>query len=267
MYHDNRHCQIRKQRGESSKSIEECIITKNEIEYKTDIRRYNLIDKDLDDNDIEIAEILLISPKSSGKIKQCILVKITKGNETADLIDLNTKFNCTDHYENPSKAGEVFESSSFSTKSIFLKCILEYLTVHKDDLGISRVELADMSKKLIKFDYDQYAIELEQSRQLEGKYPYYMSFGFIPVYTSALIKLQENKGIMNDLYTEYLNIIGYHKDLKEYVENHKNQLMKETIKYIRDNYQLIYITSYKRLFEVFNLKKLEDDEIRYYKIL
>ena len=52
--------------------------------------------------------------------------------------------------------------------------------------------------------------------------------------------------------------------ITEYLESNENSNIKNTIEYIRNNFQIIYGSIYLKLFEVIGLEDLSSDETVYY---
>lgn len=284
LYYNNRHCRIKiLQKGNGKKEvINKIIIYKNKgINYRIKISHFVSIDE----YDGEIAMIYLMEPITSDKpSKKCITVKIEKGDSIAYIDDVNSQFKCTDQKSNPKNAG-----------SIFLQIIMKYLKKNKNILGINRIELTDNSRKIIKTGDVVHDINLFKSRQLENKIPYYMKFGFFPVLRSTYHKLKKNYNRILNLLTKDINFITillvYKKHklnqalleknkkksdllielinleydlLIDYLESNANLNIKNTIEYIRINFQIIYNNIYLKLFEVIGLEDLLPDETVYY---
>jgi len=229
--------------------------------------------------------IYLMEPITFDKpSKKCITVKIEKGIDIAYIDDVNSHFKCTDQKSNPKNAS-----------GIFLLIIMNYLKKNKNILGINRIELTDNSRKIIKINDVIHDINLFKSRQLENKIPYYMKFGFFPVLKSTYYKLKKNYNRILNLSTKDINfitILSVYKNNKlnqvlleknkrksdllielinleyelitEYLESNENSNIKNTIEYIRNNFQIIYGSIYLKLFEVIGLEDLSSDETVYY---
>ena len=75
--------------------------------------------------------------------------------------------------------------------STYIYIMLDFLTRNQQALGLTTVELTDNSHFRCSEDRSR-SLQLGFSRQLEGEKPYYMQFGFVPKYRSAIHKLQRN---------------------------------------------------------------------------
>ncbi len=218
----------------------------------------------------QIAELYLLAPESVDLVRHCVSVKIC--GRIADIDDLNEYYRCTDQDLNPIHAG-----------SLFLSTIIRYLRDNKHKLDISMITVSDNSHKPIFIDKQKYAFRLEYSRQLEGKKPYYMSFGFLPIELSAYVKIHNNRNKMlrlriSDYITEISTIIQKYRELAvkselpirlydemlEHLTEWTDELITHWIIYIRNMYIRIFNQIYVELFKLFELKALNDEENNYY---
>lgn len=280
--------------------IDDELIKISGINYQILIRKFDLIEEDGN----TVSEIHIMTPQvkleingnvsksKSIRLNKCIVVKIFKGHNVAEIYDVVGDKNCTDQPDLPEKAGR-----------IYLSVIIDYLKRHKDIYQIQSIELSDTStKKITGFLplFSPIKINLEKSRQLEGQYPYYMDLNFQPKKQSARIKLSQNHDKMRIMKTSELNIdLLYRKFLhlkKEklkivekmlengkfkneedylshqtfavqrydrvlnYIRNNPDELMVHTNIYIRMNYQTVYHEIHQDLFDSCGLKVLIDDE-------
>ena len=176
--------------------------------------------------------------------------------------------------KNPDKAGE-----------LFMNTVIDYLKKNMNELGILTIELEDNARKEIPTRDDNIVFDLSRSRQLEGKKPYYMKFQFFPQRLSAYAKIHNNRKKMKKLLTEDYDIVyiitKYRDDIEpttvysynlislfnqsmEYINNHNNDPMIQTISYLRVNFQPIFTRIYLDLFKMFKLEEPVDDENLYY---
>lgn len=214
----------------------------------------------------EFAELYLMAPENSNLIRRCVLIRIT-GDE-ASLDDLNICYKCTDQKVNPK-----------STGSLFLSFILRYLRRMKDELEIRTLTVSDTSHKSIYLDNQKYTFNLQYSRQLEGRKPYYMDFGFLPMKLSGYVKIDYNRNKMYSLKSNDYDLstiicmykqkskalpIHIYDDVIAYLQVHGTDSLIDTIRHIKKNYSVIFNQIYMDLFRLFELKELEDEENNYY---
>ena len=138
--------------------------------------------------------------------------------------------------------------------------ITQYLKENKDLLGINRIEFHDNSHFRCP-ENRNISIQLELSRQLEGQYPYYVQFGYIPAHKSSRLKLMRNRQKMSQYKTSdypLKELCGGRcpPDLLEYVEQHQTQPLSETLRYISRHYCQIYGKFYRTIFDDCGLHEL-----------
>ena len=136
-----------------------------------------------------------MSPLEQNTNNHYVWVMILRDNpKVADLSDVNKYYQCTDR-GNPINAG-----------GLYVKLMIRFLKDNKDQFGIDQIEVTDLSQYHCPQKW--YAsLRLELSRQLEGRYPYYVQFGFQPKTKKNFKILMENRRIMSQLLTgdhEYL---------------------------------------------------------------
>lgn len=199
-----------------------------------------------------IAEFYLMSPLNTNNVKHCVWVTIDRQSPTvADVSDVNKQYQCSDP-TNPPIAGR-----------IYIYMMLNFLTDHKDQLGIQYVELSDVSSYPCP-EVPNVSVVLEQSRQLEGKYPYYVQFGFRPKLRENIQILKTNRQTMlhlctSDVMTEdFLMEYGCPRKIKEYIDTHQEHSLMDTVKYISRINCSYYGWICSKLFKQAGLKELDE---------
>jgi hypothetical protein len=199
-----------------------------------------------------IGNIFLLSPTHKNKNISCVEVIILRSNpKVADISGVNNHYSCTNHGDPPS-AGH-----------IYIRMMLQFLKERADQLGITQVELSDCSSYKCP-ERPTVSIPLEFGRQLEGKDPYYMQFGFRPKSERSVIILANNRQKMSQLLTgdqilsDFCVKYGCTHKIKKYINEHKNQPMTETIKYISRHNCVFYGMVCHYLFKMIGLKELKN---------
>ena len=81
--------------------------------------------------------------------------------------------------------------------AIMIEAIIQFCRTHKGMLKIDQLALVDASVFPCGSEKGSGLLNLLVSNQLQGKYPFYMKFGFQPERRSALLKLQSNLRTMH----------------------------------------------------------------------
>ena len=214
-----------------------------------------------DDHDHIITHLYLLSPKVCLSIKgfHCILV-MTHGDSphVADSADVNT-FHAFGRPQIPSY-----------TSGIEIKIMLQYLTDHIDQLGIRTIEIND-NNHYIWHENHAKSLHLEKSRQLEGMFPYYMQFGFMPKFLSAYQKIVSNRQRLSKMTARdhyHTTTIFCHVPLftlkeVQYVETHLDQPISRIFRYLSRANRTSYSHMYQAMFEIIELSQLNGDELIY----
>lgn len=227
--------------------------------YVYDGRPYRVKIRDIEftddpDQDQSLGEIYLMSPLDNRVKRRCIFGRILREDpKVVELVDLVSAFNCTDQLKTPPKIGRVY-----------VQMMTQFLIENHKRLGINRIEFTDNAHYRCQQNRS-YGLHLEQSRQLVGEDPYYIQFGYVPKYKSSRQKLLKNQQIMLHLLTKDDNrllSLCYDVDcdprIVEYIKNHQDQLMIETLRYISRTDCVLFVRIYTILFERYGLKELEN---------
>ena len=206
-----------------------------------------------DSRDGILGEAYLMSPLEYKTKRRCVLVMIIRDNpKVADLSDVNTYFPCTDRGKPPHAGG------------LYVNVMTQFLRSNKEQFGIDRIEVTDLSQSHCPQKW--YAsFYLEMSRQLEGRYPYYVQFGFQPKTRRNLRILNENHQIMSQLLTGNHNYFyricrdsGCSPEVVDYIASHMDQPMTKTIRYLSRMDCVFFSEVCRTLFKRFGLTSLDE---------
>lgn len=208
----------------------------------------------INDQEDEIGKLYLMSPTDDENKHRCVYARINRNKpKVVDLHDLILTYNCTDLHETPPKIGY-----------IYVQIMTQFLIIHHEELGINKIELFDNARYRCP-ENRQLSVHLEKSRQLEGKYPYYMQFGYKPKYKSSMTKLLSNRKKMKNILTrdykdleDLCRINKCDQTVMTYIQTHQEQSMSKTLEYIGHYDCLAYIRIYEILFMNCGLKELEN---------
>lgn len=223
--------------------------TDHNEEYHVRIREIDLTDEEGED----LGKLYLMSPHDDEITHRCLFAKITRENPTvAELSDLILQYNCTNRRDAPPKIGFAY-----------VHLMVRFLTRHHQRLGINRIELFDNAYYRCPKDRSL-GIHLEQSRQLEGQFPYYIQFGFIPEDVESAQVLFKNRQLMSKILTkddmgltDLCRVFNCDQTILRYIQMHQEQPLSHTLRYIsRKNCQL-YAHIYRILFEKCGLEILD----------
>jgi hypothetical protein len=171
--------------------------------------------------------------------------------QTAILDDLVLAYNCTDQSKTPPKIGWVY-----------VHMMTHFLVTNRERLGIKRIELTDNAHYHCP-NNRQFSIHLELSRQLEGDDPYYVQFGYRPKYRSSARRLEKNKRIMSQIMTKDYEDLSdlyrryrYDEEVTRYIQEHQEQPLSKTLRYIGRKDCVFYHRNYEQMFETCGLKGL-----------
>lgn len=232
----------------------------NGVRYRTKI--VHLIATDT--NDEFVGHIYLMSPIEHNTTHRCVHVMISKNDpHVADLSDVNTRYTCSDEYVHDWVQGDPPQAGG-----VYVRLMLRFLERHARELDIQTVELTDNAFYQC-VENCVFRIHLEQSRQLEGEYPYYVQFGFMPKYLSAYQKLVHNRTVIGKLMTrDYPRLLilchaHFTREQVRYVRRNQGQLLSDTLRYLSRVDCKSYSYIYQNVFEDLHLSQLEENEMIY----
>ena len=196
--------------------------------------------------------IYLMSPRDDDVDHRCLLAKIlTSDPHTVELSDLTLNYNCTDQQRIHSKIG-----------SIYVQLMTQFLIENHQKLDVTRIELTDNAYYRCPLNRRR-SIHLELSRQLEGKEPYYVQFGYRPKYALSARKLVRNKEIMSQIMTRedrglnaLCSVYDCRPEITQYIRIHMDQPLSQTLESISRMDCILYSQIYEKLFENCGLKEL-----------
>ncbi len=218
-------------------------------EYHLRIRYFEVRDQ----SDQNLGSIYLISPIDDDSKHYCVYGRITQERpNVVELRDLVLAFNCTDYHSTPHKIGK-----------IYVEVMTQFLIEHHRSLGITQIELVDNAHYRCPKKLDL-ILQLEKTRQLEGKDPYYMQFGYQPKFRRTANKLAYNKHVMSQILTkdvlELARLCQDHDcqpEIFQYIQDHPEQSMSQTMKYIGRYDCVVYSEIHRQMFKNCGLKELE----------
>lgn len=184
-------------------------------------------------------------------MNRCIWVTIDRDSPTvADISDVNTSHICTDK-GNPPKSG-----------GIYVRLMVKFIKQNAKQLGVKTITLTDYSSHYC-LGKRNFSIQLEVSRQLEGKYPYYVQFGFKPLLSQNTVILKRNRQIMRSFTTSERLIDFCHgyknfPNIIDYIINHKDQPLTETLMHIGKMDCVFFSGICRALFRELGLEELEE---------
>ena len=218
-------------------------------EYHLRIRYITLRDR----SDQYLGHIYLISSVDDDSEYHCVYGRINvERPKVVELLDLILAYNCTDYHSTPHKIGRIYVS-----------VMTQFLIEHHQRLGINRIELVDDAHYRCPKRSDD-VLQLEKTRQLEGEDPYYMQFGYRPQFRRMADKLVYNKHVMSQILTKdilcLIPLCQAHRcqpDILQYVKDHQEQPLSQTMKYIGRFECVMYARIYRQMFDNCGLKELE----------
>ena len=195
----------------------------------------------------------MISPIDDDSEHNCVYGRITKERpNVVELQDLVLAFNCTDYHATPQKIGKIYVS-----------VMTQFLIEHHQQLGITQIELVDNAHYRCPKKRGV-ILQLEKTRQLEGNDPYYMQFGYFPQFRGTANKLAYNKHRMSQILTKDVlelnplcQYLHCQPEILQYIQDHQEQPMSETMKYIGRSDCVLYAEIHGPMFKNCGLKELE----------
>ena len=163
--------------------------------YWVKIEQFEIVDDELGET---VENIRMMHVKSTNPLNRCALIQIRKGDNVATIKHITKSRPC---FTTNRQGTELFDETKAQSKygDLLMQTVIDYCRSKKTQFGIDRLELSDESV----FICGRNEIILEMARQLMGKNPYYMKFGFMPVDRSALETLERNHKIIEPLPAGY----------------------------------------------------------------
>jgi len=191
--------------------------------------------------------------KGYGFFKYCVLVKIYADDKIAEISDLNRYYPC-------------FDGTNLKFGKTIMNGVIFFLNKYKQSLSINAVELQDNSSHWCEGD-SKYNIQLVFSRQLLGIEPYYWQFGFRPVSSKIISRINDNIQLVNALdidtnISKYGNILDYlamwfprdHPDWEMWeLQYTKHDKLVTFLRWFSQNYCKLYFEFYMQLFYLLGL--------------
>ena len=218
-------------------------------EYQVRIRDIAITDEHEDCR----GKIFLMSPLDDHVNHYCLYAKIERSDPTTvELMDLILNHNCTNQPKTPPKIGR-----------IYVHLMTQFIIEHHQELGVNRISLDDNAIYRCPLDRHM-TLHLERTRQLEGDDPYYVQFGYTPQNEKSSRILLRNKRIMSHILTkDDKDLMSLCETLKgnpiinRYIQQHQNDPMSKTLKFISRTDCLFFSQIYRTLFEKYGLKELD----------
>jgi len=218
--------------------------------------------------------ITLMHVKKSKFADRCALIRVQRGNPTAEIAHISRHSPC---FTTDRQGTELFDTVKNQAKygDLLMHAIISYCREKKDELKITRLQLSDESAYMC----GRNEIQLEPARQLMGEYPYYMKFGFTPVDLSALDVLERNRRIVGQISADYplanlLTIIKTSIDENDHdidMNGLVNMVIRNSdlpltgmMRMIFNWNCLAFYYIYDLVFRALRMTKLEDEQKEYY---
>ena len=168
----------------------------------------------LDDDKVAAVDIHFLSLVSKSLSTYCIWLTTSPSERTGYIHGVGKRYKCVGLKRGDGQPVEIFGGPKQG--AILMRALLQYCYSYLSEMRINLLELGDIAEWECKDNGEM--ILISNSNMLLGKDPYYVQFGFNPVYTSASRKIEYNIELANKLTTDPDLIT---KLLEDYSHDHK----------------------------------------------
>jgi hypothetical protein len=222
----------------------------------------------IDKKRVDVIDIYFLSLAGKGRSTYCVWLTTDPAERTGHINGVGKRYKCLGVKRGDQQPVEIYGGQKQG--EILMKALLQYCYEHLSEMRINRLELGDMAEWECQANNEM--ILIGNSNMLLGRDPYYMKFGFVPVYTSAMRKIEYNRELADRLVTNSKAIKTLLEGLagerlnpfiNDLVEKYEKRPLKSLLSEIAEHDCVLYAKCYQKLFDHFKFRPLEKPEITY----